>query len=431
MDLYVNARFLPMTGEHDTFEAMLVGDDGTIAFTGSLEQARDRAAQLRRTASGSPVRQIDCEGHCVMPGLIDPHSHFSGATQYFTAADLSDARSFDDVTRLLTDFARRRGWLTATDEAAPAHADDGVILIGVGLDDTHLDEHRMPDRVVLDRVSATLPVVVNHVSGHNLACNTRMLQLAGIDADTPDPTGGRYLRDADGRPDGRCVEPPAMSPVFTYIQSHQRLDMHAFRVDLVSYPMFGEDVDGVFREFARYDSATYHGGFRFGGRKLFMDGSPQARTAWLTEPYTPGAEGAGYRGHATVDLDAAYRFALAAFDEGHQLLCHCNGDAASDAYLDLVERAMHESTNPRKRELKPVMVHCQFARRDQYERMRTLGVIPSIFVAHTWYWGDTHIANMGMGRASEISRVHDALELGLPTMRLNWVCRSPSTPIPR
>lgn len=232
MDLYVNARFLPMTGEHDTFEAMLVGDDGTIAFTGSLEQARDRAAQLRRTASGSPVRQIDCEGHCVMPGLIDPHSHFSGATQYFTAADLSDAQSFDDVTRLLTDFARRRGWLTATDEAAPAHADDGVILIGVGLDDTHLDEHRMPDRVVLDRVSATLPVVVNHVSGHNLACNTRMLQLAGVTADTPDPTGGRYLREADGAPDGRCVEPPAMSPVFTYIQSHQRLDMHALVGDM-------------------------------------------------------------------------------------------------------------------------------------------------------------------------------------------------------
>ena len=115
---------------------------------------------------------------------------------------------------------------------APAHADDGVILIGVGLDDTHLAEHRMPDRVVLDRVSATLPVVVNHVSGHNLACNTRMLQLAGITADTPDPTGGRYLREADGAPDGRCVEPPAMSPVFTYIQAHQRLDMHALVGDM-------------------------------------------------------------------------------------------------------------------------------------------------------------------------------------------------------
>ena len=97
MDLYVNAKFLPMTGEHDTFEAMLVGDDGTITFTGSLEQARDRAAQLRRTTSGSLAREIDCEGHCVMPGLIDPHSHFSGATQYFTAADLSGARDFDDA----------------------------------------------------------------------------------------------------------------------------------------------------------------------------------------------------------------------------------------------------------------------------------------------------------------------------------------------
>ena len=103
---------------------------------------------------------------------------------------------------------------------------------------------------------------------------------------------------------------------------------------------------------------------------------------------------------------------------GNQRVTSDNPEATYDTLnkygQDLVERAMHESTNPRKRELKPVMVHCQFARRDQYERMRTLGVIPSIFVAHTWYWGDTHIANMGMGRASEISRVHDALELGLP-----------------
>ena len=455
MDLYTNARFLPMTGVHDTFEAMLVDNDGTIAFIGSLKDARDHAIQLQRSVTGSAtntdLREIDCEGCCVMPGLIDPHSHFSGATQYFTAADLSSARSFDDVVRLLVDFGRRRGWLGSSADDA-AHTDDGVMLIGVGLDDTTLVEHRMPDRTVLDHVSATLPVIINHVSGHNLACKTRMLQLAGITADTPDPTGGRYLRDADGTPDGRCVEPPAMSPIFTYIQSHQQLDMRAlvddmqdlyashgittvqdgattahdaavfadiadhggFRVDLVSYPMFGEDVDGVFQKFARFDSTDYHGGFRFGGRKLFMDGSPQARTAWLTEPYTLGPEGAGYRGHATVDLDAAYRFALAAFNEGHQLLCHCNGDAASDAYLDLVERAMRESTNPRSHELRPVMIHCQFARRDQYERMRALGMIPSIFVSHTWYWGDVHIANMGMARAAEISRVHDALELGLP-----------------
>ena len=192
-------------------------------------------------------------------------------------------------------------------------------------------------------------------------------------------------------------------------------DHDGFRVDLVSYPMFGEDVDGVFREFARYDTATYHGGFRFGGRKLFMDGSP-AGTHRMAGPNRIRPARKARATAATLPwismppTGSRWRRSTRAIS----CLCHCNGDAASDAYLDLVERAMHESTNPRKRELKPVMVHCQFARRDQYERMRTLGVIPSIFVAHTWYWGDTHIANMGMGRASEISRVHDALELGLP-----------------
>lgn len=450
MDIYTNARFLPMTGRNDTFEAMLVDDSGRIAFTGSLAETRDHASTL----SGDKPHEIDCEGHCVMPGIIDPHSHFSGATQYFTAADLSSARDFADIIRLLTDFMHRRHWSDAdiSQSSNTTVDNDGIIVIGVGLDDNTLDERQMPDRTVLDQVSTMLPVVVNHVSGHNLACNTRMLQLVGIDTDTPDPTGGRYMRDTDGTPDGRCVEPPAMSPIFTYIQAHQRLDMHTllgdmqdlyashgittvqdgattahdaalfaqaadngtFRIDLVSYPMFGEDVAKIFHDLARFDTTDYHGGFRFGGRKLFMDGSPQARTAWLTEPYTPGPEGDGYRGHATVDLDAAYQFALDAINEGHQLLCHCNGDAASDAYLDVYERALRASSNPRKYELRPVMVHCQFARRDQYERMHDMGMIPSIFVAHTWYWGDAHITNMGFERATEISRVHDALDLGLP-----------------
>lgn len=443
MQIYTNATFLPMTGEHDGFEAMVVDDDGVIAFTGPLHEARDAAG------GHGAVREIDLEGRCVMPGLIDPHSHFSGATQYFTAADLGAARSIDDVVRLLAGFAAKRHWPLG---AAGGATDDGVILIGVGLDNNDLQGGLMPTRHDLDRVSTALPVVVNHVSGHNLACNTRMLELAGIGADTPDPVGGRYRRDADGTPDGRCEEPPAMSPIFTYIQSHQRLDMHdllgdmqdlyashgittvqdgattahdaavfadaadagLLRLDLVSYPMFGEDVTAIFAEHAAFDAPGYRGHFRFGGYKLFMDGSPQARTAWLTEPYTPGPEGPGYRGHATVDLDRAYRFALDAIDSGRQLLCHCNGDAAGDAYLDLYARAFAASTNPRKRELRPVMVHCQFARRDQFARMRAWGMIPSIFVSHTWYWGDAHLANMGRDRAMRISPVRDALDLGLP-----------------
>lgn len=111
MELYANARFLPMTGEHDTFEAMLVDGTGTIAFTGSLEDARAYANHLRDTTPDTALREIDCGGYTVMPGLIDPHSHFSGATQYFTAADLSGARDFDDVIRLLGEFAQRHHWM--------------------------------------------------------------------------------------------------------------------------------------------------------------------------------------------------------------------------------------------------------------------------------------------------------------------------------
>lgn len=76
-------------------------------------------------------------------------------------------------------------------------------------------------------------------------------------------------------------------------------------------------------------SQDYTGHFRIGGLKMFFDGSPQGRTAWMTEPYTPGDEGEGYCGYGTMTDKAAYDFMRKAIDGNHQLLAHTNGDAAA------------------------------------------------------------------------------------------------------
>ena len=136
--LYFNGDFVPMTGEGDTFEALLVADDGTIAFTGSLEEAR---------AQAEDAEEIDLNGACLMPGLIDPHSHISGCTQYIVAADLNGAADFDEIVERLAAFAEQRGI-----------GEDGVIM-GVSYDQNSLAEHEHPNRHVLDRVSETIPVI--------------------------------------------------------------------------------------------------------------------------------------------------------------------------------------------------------------------------------------------------------------------------------
>ena len=429
--LYFNGDFVPMTGEGDFFEALLVADDGTIAFTGSLEEARTQAGD---------AEEIDLDGACLMPGLIDPHSHISGCTQYIVAADLNGAADFDEIVERLATFAEQRGI-----------GEDGVIM-GVSYDQNSLAEHEHPNRHVLDRVSETIPVIAVHASSHMIVANTKLLELANITAETPDPEGSRYGREADGTPDGYCEEPGAMWPLFAVTQPRQKMDMDVMigemqdiylengittcqegattadfaalfcglankgllKMDVVSYPMYGEDVDKILADHESFVSQGYTGHFRIGGLKMFFDGSPQGRTAWMAEPYTPGDEGEGYCGYGTMTDKAAYDFMRKAIDGNHQLLAHTNGDAAADQYLRVYKRALEDSPNPDKAGLHPVMIHCQTARRDQYEQMAEINMIPSIFASHIWYWADVHLKNFGPVRGGRVSACYDALECGLP-----------------
>lgn len=428
--LYFNGEFLPMTGEGDTFEA-LVEEGGRIVFTGGLDEAR---------AFAPDADDVDLAGACLMPGLIDPHSHIAGSNQYVVAAQLDACRSFDDIVEAMRVFAERNA------------IGPGGVIMGVGYDQNALIEGRHPDRHVLDRVSTEVPCLAVHASSHMLVANTKLLDLAGITAQTPDPEGARYGREADGAtPDGFCEEPNAMWPVFGQVQPRQKFDMDQLivqmqdvylehgittcqegattadyaalfagmakrgllKMDVVSYPMHGEDVDAILAEHAEFDGPGYTGHFRFGGLKMFLDGSPQGRTAWMSEPYSPGDEGEGYCGYGTISDEDAYAYMRKAIDGGRQLLAHTNGDAAADQYLRVYARALADSPNPRKRELRPVMVHCQTVRRDQYERMGALNMIPTIFTNHIWYWGDVHLRNFGESRGGRISAVRDALDCGL------------------
>lgn len=428
--LYFNGEFLPMTGEGDTFEALVV-EDGIIAFTGALDEAR---------AFAGDAEEIDLNGACLMPGLIDPHSHISGSNQYVVAAQLENCKSFDEIVDALNEFAERNNI-----------GEDSVIM-GVGYDQNSLVEGRHPNRHVLDQVSTEIPVMITHASSHMLVANSKLVELTGLTAETPDPEGGRYGREDDGvTPDGYCEEPGAMWPVFGIVQPRQKFDMdklildmqdvylehgittcqegattadHAdmfagfakkglLKMDVVSYPMFGEDVDGMIAKNAEFDSHEYTGHFRFGGLKMFFDGSPQGRTAWMTEPYALGDEGEGYCGYGTVSDEDAYNFMRKAIDGNYQLLAHTNGDAAADQYLRVYKRALADSPNPEKAKLRPVMVHCQTARRDQYEQMPEINMVPTIFASHIWYWADVHLKNFGKERGSRVSAVRDAIDCGL------------------
>ena len=187
------------------------------------------------------------------------------------------------------------------------------------------------------------------------------------------------------------------------------------KMDIVSYPMWGSDVMATLADNAEFDSQSYTGHFRFGGLKMFLDGSPQGLTAWMTEPYVEGPDGEkDWVAYSTMTDEDAIAFAKMAIDSNHQLLCHCNGDAAADQLLRVYEAARDASDNPEKMALRPVMIHAQTARTDQYEKMAAIGMIPSIFSSHVWYWGDAHLRNLGPVRGGRVSACGDAERAGLP-----------------
>lgn len=431
--LFCNATFVPLTDEDARADALLVDDEGRIAFVGPLEEARERA---------EGAEEVDLGGAAVLPGLIDPHSHFTGSLQYLLFADLSECTSFAEITDTLREFAAKR-------RIGP----DGVIM-GNGYDQNNLVEQRHPDKSVLNAVSTDIPVLITHVSNHMGVANDRLLELAGVTPTTPDPEGGRYGRmDGTGDLDGYAEEPAAMNPFYAVTTPRLGLDFAAMvpamqriylehgvttcqdgatapdmagvlvslakagllKMDIVAYPMWGTDVMATLAANPEYDSQDYHGHFRFGGLKMFLDGSPQGLTAWMTEPYVEGPDGErDWVAYGTMTDEDAAAFAKIAIDSNHQLLCHCNGDAAADQLLRVYEAARDASDNPGKAALRPVMIHAQTARADQYGKMAEIGMIPSIFSSHIWYWGDAHLRNLGPARGGRVSACGDAARAGLP-----------------
>ncbi|MEG2616113.1 MAG: amidohydrolase [Raoultibacter sp.] len=430
--LYFNGDFVPMTAAEDSFEALVVADDGTIAFAGPLSEAHTLAAGCS---------EVDLEGRTVLPGFIDPHGHFGMANNLLVTADLSRCESIEEILETLRDFLR---------ENTPGP--DGVVL-GMNYDHNNLKEGRHPNKFDLDQVAKDIPIALLHVSCHMMAANSLMLKIADVTEASEDLEGSRYARVEGSRePNGYIEETAAMLPVYYAAlarldSSYDRLiedmqvvyssrgvttcqegatnedhcaaftrlaDEGRLGIDVVMYPMSSYDVAGMLHDYADFVSSDYRGHVRIGGVKTVLDGSPQGRTAWMSQPYELGEEGEGFCSHGFKSDEEVYEFARMAVDAGHDYLAHANGDATADQVLRCYGKAYADSENPEKATLRPVLIHCQTARRDQFEQMAALNMIPSMFPSHIWYWGDVHLKNFGAQRGMRVSAVRDALECGLP-----------------
>ncbi|WP_201276917.1 amidohydrolase [Microbulbifer sp. ALW1] len=419
--IFHNGTIITINDAQPSAEAVAV-KDGNILTVGKL-------ADVLKTA-GENTKKIDLAGKALIPGFVDSHGHawmigFQSMTANLLPPPDGTGKDIESLITLLNDWAKNNkkaidqiGW-----------------IVGFGYDNSQLTEQRHPTRRDLDKVSRDIPILIIHQSGHLGVANSKALEIAGISAETQNPKGGVFQRESDGKtPNGVAeeygffqilgafgkslnkdandlfgIEGTKLLASYGYttgqegratqasLDALQRVaDSGALKIDLVVYPDILEVSD-------MRPTRAYKNHFRVGGAKLTIDGSPQGKTAWLTKPYfiPPPGQNKGYRGYAAITEQQAMDAVQKAYANNWQILVHCNGDAAIDLMIKAVRAA--EAKYP-KVDNRPVLVHGQTLRRDQVDEIKALGIFPSLFPMHTFYWGDYHRDSvLGPERAENIS----------------------------
>jgi predicted amidohydrolase YtcJ len=417
---------ITMAGDTAESAEAIAVRDGKIIAVGSLASVRK--------AAGKKAVSVDLKGRTLLPGFIDAHGHVGSVGQMASLAALSPppVGKVDSIAAL--------------QEALRAYTPPTGMpfIIGNGYDDSQLAERRHPTRHDLDAVYPDKPTLVIHASGHFAVMNSAMLKLAGISADTPNPTGGVIRREADGKtPNGVLEETAFFVPAMRILPPSLEGGVASLVAGLKIYAANGittaQDGRVMPESWASLAAASkrgvlpidtvalvsferdwpadvraqigkpYEGRMRIGGIKLTIDGSPQGRTAWLHDPVTVPPEGkdASYRGYPAIDLNLFNAKLADAATNNWQVFVHVNGDEAMQALIDGVWK--NGLTGKRT-----IAIHSQVVRRDQLEDMKKIDIQPSFFANHTWYWGDWHRdVALGPKRADFISPQATAWDIGL------------------
>ena len=427
-DLIISSNKVILMTEKESAQPLSVAiKNKKIIWIGSHEDAKNIQGE-----------HVDFGNQAVLPGFIDAHGHASYlafATQVANIASppVGKINNIQDLQTELKNFIQDSG------------LQPGEWLMGLGYDDSLLAEQRHPTKDDLDEVSTEHPIYLIHVSAHLGAANSLGLSLANINSKTQDPPGGKIRRYENSLEPNGVFEETAAYPL-------QQLAMSAYKdpigsvkkameiyarngittaqdgassletiglmqaadaqnmidIDVISYPI-GQN--GLDENLNALDFGSYTGRVKVGGIKLILDGSPQGKTAYLTEPYykPPHNESKSYKGYPLIPQTEVSEWVKKYADLNIPIMAHANGDAAADMLIKAVKNAEIESDH------RTIMIHAQTVREDQLDLMKELEIVPSYFSTHTFYWGDWHRDSVfGIDRAMRISPTKSTLNRDMP-----------------
>lgn len=407
--------------------------DGRILAVGSSDEIRAMAGR------GTEVVELD--GRVVMPGFIEGHGHFLGLGQARMTVDLQGTTSWDQIVALVAEAVAEaepgtwitgRGWHQERWDPAPENTFDGV-----------------PTHHTLSEVSPENPVLLTHASGHASLANAAAMDAAGITADTPDPAGGTFVRDAEGNPTGFLRQAAqgqaraalnryeeAMTPDEVQARFRRQVELageDALRHGVTSFHDQGSSFNDVDRLRAMAEAGELPirlhlairsesneamdarlGDYRMVGHgnnfltvravKRQIDGALGTHGAWLLDPYTDMPTTSGL---PQVSVENLRETADIARRHGFQMNTHAIGDRGNREALDIYADVLAEAGA--SADLRWRIEHAQNLHPDEVPRFADMGVIASMQGIHATSDGPWVPQRLGQARAQRRAYVWRSL----------------------
>ena len=384
-----NGYTLNAQGDVVQFAALAFDDAGRILAVGT---AADVAAKVPQ------AKHVDMAGRTVLPGLIDAHGHVFGLGEMLTQLDLSATTSLPQALAAIRDYARANG--------------QAKWVRGRGWNQENWKLGRFPTAQELDGAVADRPVWLERVDGHAGWANGRALALAGITDRTPDPVGGKIVRDAAGHATGVLVDAAQgmiekVLPQPTEQEARTMLDRALATMASVGLTSahdagIGIGQDRLYRDYADHGKLTAriyamisgtgadfdqlskngplngygHDMYALRAVKLYADGALGSRGAALLAPYTDDPHSHGLLFHSNGEIDAMIAKAM---KKGYQVNVHAIGDAGNRQILDTFAQEIPAN---HAQALRHRIEHAQVVAPADIPRFKSIGIIPSMQPTH-------------------------------------------------